>query len=280
MKALRLKFRFILSPTYVGFNPFSSGNCSRRYLSPKAAGTYQPFSPRNFNMIKLKATSALGLTFSLCGCGLPLFTVPATAAPTIWTGPTISYTQPGTDPTQSANQDRLTDSVWITRGPSMGIFNAVTESSYTHDVSPTGTRWAYGSLANYATLTYAPWEVWNGKKPPTMVGQDAVLHLIAEDIYLSIKFTVWPGILGGFSYERSTPPPVAPTLSNPQLQQNQFVFTANTTVGLAYVLESSSNLVQWVAVTTNVASGSTLNYTNNFIPTQPRYYRVGQRPAP
>jgi hypothetical protein len=231
-------------------------------------------------MMKSKASSALYPILRTLAVGLLALSTWFTQAATIWTGPIITYTQPGTDPTQPANQDRLTDAVWITRGSSMGIFNAVTESSYTHDVSPAGTRWAYGSLANYATLTYAPWEVWNGKKPPTMVGQDAVLHLIAEDIYLAIKFTAWPGILGGFSYERSTPAPSAPTLANPQVQQNQFIFTANTTPGLTYVLESSSNLVNWVALSTNIANGSTLNYTNNFIPTQPRYYRVGQRPTP
>jgi hypothetical protein len=212
--------------------------------------------------------------------GLLLSTASTTFAATIWTGPIISYTQPGTDPTQPANQDRLTDAVWITRGPSMGIFNAVTETSYTSQVSPAGTRWAYGSLANYATLTYAPWEIWNGKMPPTMVGQDAVLHLVSEDIYLSIKFTAWPGILGGFTYERSTPAPSAPTLSTPQLQQDQFIFSATTTSGLTYVLESSSNLVHWVALATNVAAGSTLHYTNQFVPTQSRFYRVEQRPAP
>jgi hypothetical protein len=230
-------------------------------------------------MMKSKASSALYSILRTLAVALLALSTLFTQAATIWTGPTISYTQPGTDPTQPANQDRLTDAVWITRGASMGIFNAVTESSYTHDVSPAGTRWAYGSLANYATLTYAPWEIWNGKKPPSMIGQDAVLHLMAEDIYLSIKFTAWPGILGGFSYERSTPAPSAPTLANPQVQQNQFIFTANTTPGLTYVLESSSNLVHWVALSTNVAGGSALNYTNNFIPTQPRYYRVGQRPT-
>jgi hypothetical protein len=231
-------------------------------------------------MMKPKESSALYPILRILAVALLALSTLFTQAATIWTGPTISYTQPGTDPTQPANQDRLTDAVWITRGASMGIFNAVTESSYTHDVSPAGTRWAYGSLANYATLTYAPWEIWNGKKPPSMIGQDAVLHLMAEDIYLSIKFTAWPGILGGFSYERSTPAPSAPTLTTPQLQQNKFIFTANTTPGLTYVLESSSNLVHWVAISTNVAGGSTLNYTNNFIPTQPRYYRVGQRPTP
>jgi len=41
-----------------------------------------------------------------------------------------------------------------------------------------------------------------------MIGQDAVLHLISDDIYLSIKFTGWGGAGGSFSYDRSTPTPV------------------------------------------------------------------------
>ena len=32
-----------------------------------------------------------------------------------------------------------------------------------------------------------------------------MLHLISDDIYLSIKFTSWGGSSGGFSYNRSTP---------------------------------------------------------------------------
>ena len=45
---------------------------------------------------------------------------------------------------------------------------------------------------------------------PNIVGRDAVVHLITEDIYLDLKFTSWngghtsPG--GGFSYVRSTAP--------------------------------------------------------------------------
>jgi hypothetical protein len=41
-------------------------------------------------------------------------------------------------------------------------------------------------------------------------GQDLVLHLITENIYMDIKFTSWKsGKGGGFSYERSTDQPIA-----------------------------------------------------------------------
>jgi len=38
-----------------------------------------------------------------------------------------------------------------------------------------------------------------------MVGQPAVLHLVSENIYLSITFTSWGGVGGSYSYDRSTP---------------------------------------------------------------------------
>jgi PEP-CTERM motif len=130
----------------------------------------------------------------------------------VWNGPTITYTQPSPDPTQAADQDRLTSDVWLTRGASQGLFNAATESSYTHYFSPADTEWAYGELADYSTLTYTNWEGWfggvNGGGPPTIVGKDAVLYLVSDNIYLSIKFISWGGPGGGFSYMRSTPSPV------------------------------------------------------------------------
>jgi hypothetical protein len=44
-----------------------------------------------------------------------------------------------------------------------------------------------------------------------MLGRDAVLHLIAEDIYIDIRFTNWAQRSGGgFTYVRSTPPPASP----------------------------------------------------------------------
>ena len=124
---------------------------------------------------------------------------------TIWDGPIFTYNQPSPDPTQAANQDRLTSNVWLTRAALQGLFNAKTESSYTHFFSPADTAWSYGTLANYASLSYTNWETWNGHNPPSMVGRDAVVHLISDDIYLSLRFTSWGASGGGFAYTRSTP---------------------------------------------------------------------------
>ena len=139
-----------------------------------------------------------------------LVALPA-GATEIWTGPMIDFTNlAGSDPTQPASQDQITLDVWLTRGYTRGLFNAALESGYT-SLSPVGTEWAYGELGNYASLNYQTWVAWNGKSPPSMVGQDAVLHIIPDDIYLAIEFTSWNIGSGGFSYSRSTPPVPEPS---------------------------------------------------------------------
>ncbi len=137
--------------------------------------------------------------------GLLLASLPVTATE-VWTGSLTGFAVvPGTDWTQATNQDRLTPNVWLARSNTRGLFNAATESGYASYFSPANTAWAYGSLSDYAVLNYSSWETWNGHNPPTMVGQDAVLHLLADDVYLSINFTSWGGPGGGFAYVRSTP---------------------------------------------------------------------------
>jgi hypothetical protein len=125
----------------------------------------------------------------------------------VWNGPTIGFTN-----FTVFDVDQITPSVWITRGSTMGLFNAVVENHYTHSLSPIGTEWAYGELTNYASLTYNDWEDWfggrNGGGPPSTIGKDAVLHIIPEDIYIGITFTSWAIGGGGFTYTRTTAPTV------------------------------------------------------------------------
>lgn len=128
------------------------------------------------------------------------------AAAVVWKGPLVTFTEAaGADPTLAANQDRLTLNVWLTRASSAGLFNAKTESGYSRFTSPAGTEWAYGSLDNYAALTFGTWAAMSGNNPPSMVGKSAVEHLVADDIYLAVTFNSWGGLGGGFSYTRSTP---------------------------------------------------------------------------
>src|ERR1051326_5602148 len=130
------------------------------------------------------------------------------ATPTIWNGQLISFNKGNfTDPTQAANQDRITGDLWLTRGSSQGLYNAHNEGFFSHFSSPAGTQWATGSLSNYATLSYTDWNSWAkgvNAGPPSTIGIQAVVHIIPDDIYFSIKFTSWQASGGGgFSYLRS-----------------------------------------------------------------------------
>lgn len=135
---------------------------------------------------------------------------PAAHAAEVWSGRIFPFSKaPFADPTKPVNQDRITTQVWITRGSTMGIYNIEQESSYAHNLSPRGTEWATGDAANWASLTFAPWETWVGNDPPAMVSVPAVVHLIAEDIYIDIVFDAWGSSGGFFAYHRGVQPPVS-----------------------------------------------------------------------
>ncbi|MGA2748876.1 MAG: hypothetical protein ABSG59_08885 [Verrucomicrobiota bacterium] len=215
------------------------------------------------------------IAFACAGLGAPL-----APGATVWTGPLITYNQPSPDPTQAANQDRITANVWLTRFSSQGLFNAVTETNAGPD-SPADTEWAFGRLTNYAALSYSNWLDWlNGNSPTTLVGKPAVLHLISDDIYLSIEFTLWGSHgSGGFAYQRSTAQAAsAPTLAvgSAAVANGQFSFSCTATSGLSYVVKSSSDLVTWEPIQTNVAPASVVVFSNAFSPGGSRFYRVVQ----
>ncbi|MEY4590349.1 MAG: hypothetical protein RL497_2425 [Pseudomonadota bacterium] len=59
--------------------------------------------------------------------GLGLFLAASAQASSLWTGPNITFSKVNfADPTLAAHQDRLTNSVWLTRGDFQGIFNLET----------------------------------------------------------------------------------------------------------------------------------------------------------
>ena len=131
----------------------------------------------------------------------------STLEPTVWSGELITFTKAdGSDPNDESNQDRLTSNVWITRGNGGGqIYNAAVNSSANKELSPVGTEWAVGLLEDRATLTFENFRS-AVTKPQEVVDTNLVVHLIEDDIYLSVVFTSWSvGQKGGFQYQRSTP---------------------------------------------------------------------------
>ena len=132
------------------------------------------------------------------------------------------------DPLLPANQDRLTDNVQLTRGDIKGLLNAALDCdafgcTYS-DNSPKGTEWATElqnsgatiAATNWAALNFVDWEVAYGDRGlliNNITSFPAVVHLIADDVYLDLKFSQWGAHSGGgFTYERSTPVPEPATL--------------------------------------------------------------------
>jgi hypothetical protein len=109
----------------------------------------------------------------------------------------------------------MTPGVAITRGDSGGLYNAVTEHGATGGVSPADTKWAVGALTDYNKLTYAACPLEASGHPPGDVGTTYVVHLISEDIYLSLTLNAWGGQGGSgdtsFTYTRTTAAVAAPT---------------------------------------------------------------------
>jgi hypothetical protein len=235
-----------------------------------------PFSCISSKMCKqLSVASRLNRALCVIIVALVLTGPSLIHAATVWNGPLISYTQPTPDPTQATNQDRIMPDVWLTRATSKGLFNAFSETNATA-LSPTNTEWAFGTATNYASLHFTNWLGWlNGASPTTLVGQQAVVHLISHDIYISIKITTWVASAGGgFAYQRSTPTP--PNLSGASFNNGLFAFRFATDAGISYIVQSSTNLLNWVSLTTNVATGNSALFTNAMNPTGIEFYRVGR----
>ena len=124
-----------------------------------------------------------------------------------WNGDLLNFEKSdGEDPSLQSNQDRLTDNVWITRGNDGGqIYNIAKENISDKNNSPVGTEWAIGSLDDIGSLNFTKFRSAVGS-PKDVVGKNLVLHLIEDDIYLSVRFNSWSsGQKGGFSYTRNTP---------------------------------------------------------------------------
>lgn len=163
-------------------------------------------------------------------------------AGTIWNGPPISASN-------STEPDKITPGVWITRGSSEGIYNAVTESGFTHFFSPQDTEWSDGTTSggDPTTYSYTDWNTWAKNVhggPPNTVGVPAVVHLKSEDIYIDIMFTSWT-TGGTYAYQRSTQPasdaPPSVTITNPVNGATFAITPPATTVPVSIAASASDS---------------------------------------
>jgi hypothetical protein len=293
-------------------------------------------------------------------CGL----APTTHATTLWTGPNTNFTQSPSNLTD----ELIPGAVSLTRNYSQWLYNPDAGDAGPGVGTPTDTGWAFGTLDNYGAYYYQSfYDLRDGDLSTLLPGSPMVVHLINEDIYLSLTFSAWPKNGGFFAYTRSTPAvtittptnamvfaapakvkiaaaaavaggtvtnveffansvslgsvrsapfnlttgnltagqyaltavetaggvsetsltvnisvvnPVAVTLSSPRVSGGQFAFDFTANPGLDYVVQYSSNLVNWRSLTTNVATSNLVHFTDSFTSNRAQYYRVGQMPNP
>jgi hypothetical protein len=313
---------------------------------------------------------------SLC-IGLLILTggalVSADAA-TIWNGPNTGWVKSGATPSDTI----VPGVVVLTRGGNGVLYNTAAGELGPGAGSPADTEWAFGTLANPQTLTYKSMETWregaNFNFQAVILNKQMVMHIISQDIYMSIMVTNWGRSFSGtVGYIRSTAPAANPptvtltnpasgavfaapasinlrasasvsggtvtnveyfagttslghattapfavtgnlpnpgsyalkavatasglsgtssvvnitvvsatpiTLTPPVLNGGQFSFSYSADSGLKYVVQSSSNLLDWVSLVTNTAGGSSVPFAAGFATNPSTYYRVGRLPNP
>ena len=306
-----------------------------------------------------RVSSAFLETALLLGWGI----AQKTQAATLWTGHTIDFVQSSTNLTD----ELIPGVVSLTRGYSQWLYNPDAGDQGPGLDTPTDTEWAFGTLDNYDANYYQTfYSLRNGDLSTLLPGNPMVVHLINEDIYLSLTFSTWPQHGGYIAYTRSTPPvtitsptngmvfdapgpvkfvssaavaggtvtnvaffanlgslgstqsapfsittnlaagqyaltavetaggisvtslvvnisvvsPVGVLLLSPRITGGEFTFEYNASPGLQYVIQNSTNLVNWQSLVTNVSTGNPMYFTNSFSSKGTQYYRVGQLPNP
>lgn len=158
--------------------------------------------------MKMRVTLFTGLFLAVLGLAASVASGASIAEDaTVWDGEPLAFEKAdGADPQDASNQDRITESVWLTRGNDGGqIYNAAQESAADKRSSPEGTLWAIGTLDEIEELNFAEFRA-TVIRPKDIVGKELVLYLVDEKILLEVTFTSWSQAKdGGFSYERSTP---------------------------------------------------------------------------
>jgi hypothetical protein len=74
--------------------------------------------------------------------------------------------------------------------------------------------------------------------------------------------------------------PIAVSISGSQTTNGTFTFRYSANPGLSYIIQTTSNLVNWTPVATNMASTNPAVYSEPLVPTTRRYYRVARLPNP
>ena len=124
--------------------------------------------------------------------------------PMLLKGEVVVFTKlDSADWTLPQNQDRIADSVWITRKHNQSIFNIALESGMTN-ISPLNTLWSRNSIINTEMSDFTTFRSMNDNNPQGLIGDTVSLYLPEYDMYFNVIFSSFSGgnSGGGFSYSR------------------------------------------------------------------------------
>ncbi len=119
-------------------------------------------------------------------------------------GEVVVFTkQDSADWTLPQNQDRIADSIWITRKHNQSIFNIALESGMTN-ISPLNTLWSGKSIINTEMSDFTTFRSITNNNPQSLIGDTISLYLPYYDMYFDVIFSSFSGgnSGGGFSYSR------------------------------------------------------------------------------
>ena len=125
-----------------------------------------------------------------------------------WSGPKITFTKPSNSSfVLEENQDRITNSVWLSRGDRGGLINVVDETIFDRFSSPSNTLWARGTIDDFPNLFFTSFR--NAlffDIGDEIIGVDLVMSIPTDGVFIEFKFSSWENRQegAGFTYERST----------------------------------------------------------------------------
>ena len=124
--------------------------------------------------------------------------------PMLLKGEVVVFTKlDSADWTLPQNQDRIADSVWITRKHNQSIFNIALETGMTNN-SPLNTLWSRNSIINTDMDDFTTFRSMNDNNPQSLIGDTVSLYLPDYGMYFNVIFSSFSGgnSGGGFSYSR------------------------------------------------------------------------------
>src|SRR5213596_1934472 len=143
-------------------------------------------NPNNSSCLLAKSLRCALIAFAFAG-------LQAHAAPTLWTGTNVTYTQPA----PGAADLLVSGKVSLARGSTGPLYNpAAGELSSDLVTSPKDTMWAFGELSSYASLSYVTFASLRGANASfnlsaLITNKPMVVHLTNEDVYVAVKFIYW-----------------------------------------------------------------------------------------